>query len=652
MRPRTFDSNNYRIPQIYNKKGESVHLWWEAGKDDLHKLVFGTARYLADRHRQRLAANLHHLRVYSNRLAASLSGSAFTAGVENGERIKLNATKSAVDAATAQVATNQPSVMHLTIGGDWDQRKRAERLDKYVKGWFHELQLYVAWLGVFLDACVDGVGHMKFLATPNGRIACERVRSDEIFVDENESRVIMPGVGPRWLFQMRPVPRSWLETHPAFRKHRDLVDEAEYIEDAHPAYPQVDDPITLVEAWRRPEFGKPGRHCICLSNGTLLDEQWHCDPPFATFRWCEAPVGFYGIGAVEEALPVQLELNWLAQKLQRLLHFATSVIFREKNSAMGKITNEDFAIYDYTGQMPQFINVQAASSEYYNHIDRLYTRIYELLGVSMMEATGVKPAGLYSGDAIRLYHDVATRRFRHIEQRAGQFFLDCASQIEDRAREIVKRGWGTARTLAMGDAEVEQLDWSDVRMEKDQFVMRLRPVSIVPDEPAGKVDLIKTLAPIAPAAAPYLVGKLSGIPDLEAMVDRVNAPQDYAERLVSNIIEKGQFEIPMMEADLAAIRDTAQREAMMAEERGINPDRKALLQRLVLVVDGMQLQQQQQMMMTMPGSPAGGPAAGGMAPPGMPPVPPQALAAGIGAGGGSTTLPPGGALPGLGPTLQ
>lgn len=643
------DLRGPNINKLVNYKGRPLQLWWNAAKEDVPEMVFGTARYLADKHRPRLAANLHHLRIYSNRVAQSLTGSAFTGAMDHGDRIKLNATKSAVDASTAQIATNQPSVMHLTVKAPWAQRKRAERMDRYVKGWFHELQLYIAWLGVFLDACIDGVGAMKFISLPNGRMSCERVRADELFVDENVNQIVMPGVGPDCLYHMRPVSRQSLLSQKRFKKYEDLINEAEYIEDAHPHYPWIEDPVTMVEVWMPPRNGQKGRHVICLSNVGLLDETWKFGHPFAFMRWNDSPLGFYGIGAVEEASPVQIELNWLAQKLQRLLHFATSVIFREKNSAMGKITNEDFAIYDYTGQPPQFLNVQAAGPELYAHIDRLYQRIYELLGVAMMEATGAKPAGLYSGEAIRLYHDVATRRFRHIEQRASQFFLDCAEQIKDRAREIVWRGWGNATTLALGDNEVEKLDWSDVAMEREMYSTRIRPTSIVPDEPAGKVDLIKSMAPIAPQMSQYLLGSLSGIPDLEAMVERSDAPRSYAERLVSNIIEKGEYEMPLPDADLASIREIAQAEHLNAEENGVSPTRTALLGRLIAQVDAMQVQNQ--MAMTMPGgAPAGGSGAG-VAPPGMPGLPAQAISSALGGGQAPTRLPPGASLPGLGSTL-
>lgn len=640
MRRGSFDG---RRPIAAKKDGTTTNLWWEAPKDALAKMVFATATYLADRQRRRIAANLHHLRVYSNRLAASLNGSAFTEGMNSGDRIRLNATKSAIDAAVAQIATNQPGVMHLTSGASYEQRKRAERLDKYVQGWFHHLQLNIAWLGVFLDSCIDGLGALKFVAKQNGKIGIERVRSDSIFVDDNEVQALVPGAPPRYMLEMRAVGRNVLTSNPMLKKFAKQIEQAEFLEQAHASYAAVDDPVTLIEAWKVPCAGSPGRHVIAVSNQVFLDEEWAFDkPPFAFFRWNDAPIGFYGIGAVEEVLPIQIELNVIAQKLQRLMHFATSILVKKQGSMQQSMTNEDWAVYEYIDTPPQAINMTAASGEFYNQIDRLYRTIYEILGVSQMSATGTKPPGLYSGDAIRLYHDVATRRYRHTEQRGAQFFIDCDEQVQDRAREIVKRGYGTARTLGMGDKGLEQLDWSDVAMEKDMFIVRPRPVSIIPSEPAGKVELIKTLAPLNEQMAPYIVSSISGIPDLEAMVQKANAPQAYAERLVSNIIEYGRFEPVEDVADLGKVQNEVSIAIQRREELGIPADRVSLLRRLAAQVDQkLKAQAMAQMMAAGMGQQMGGPPPMG----GMPQIGSEQLAAGM--QGPANLTPPGSQVPGL-----
>lgn len=562
-------------------------LWWEEGTKDVAKAIFDTAKYLVDSSSPRFAASLHHLRVYSNRLAQSLSGSAFTATSDSGERIKFPVTKAAIDAVTAQIATNQPKPQRITIKGDYALHSRAEKLDRYTMGWFYELQIYLIALQVFLDAAIDGTGMLKFVARRDGKVGCERVRTEEILIDENECRVVVPGVTPRYMFQIRDVPRSSLLSVYKKPGHQEAIKKAEYIERHSAGYTSVEQMVTIIEAWKLPdpnERGSKGRHVICLSNIALLDEPWEFDRfPFATFKWNDAPIGFFGIGGVEEILPIQIELNYLAQKIQRLMHFATSMIFKEKGSGIGKITNEDMAVYEYTKTPPQFANVQAVSGEYFAQQDRLYGRAFEMIGVAQMHATGQKPPGLYSGEAIRLYHDVASRRFAHTEKRYAQFFLECAEQVCDRAREVVKRGYGTAETLAAGDKELELLKWTDVKMDRNRYQMQIAPVSIVPSTPAGKVELITALAPVVPGLAPYLLGAVSGIPDLEYAVSRANAPHEYAEKLVSNIIEEGIYSPPDPIADPVEILNVAQRELLSAEAQGtLEPDKLSLLRRLII----------------------------------------------------------------------
>lgn len=563
-------------------------LWWNESPNNVAKAVFETATYLVQAQAPRRAASLHHLRVYSNRLAQSLSGSAFSmvSDVGSAERIKFPVTKAAIDAVTAQIATNQPKPQRTTIKGDYALRERAEKLDRYTMGWFYDLQIYLVALQVFVDAAIDGTGMLKFVARNNGKVGCERVRAEEILVDENECRIVVPGVTPRFMMQIRDVPRSSLLAVYKKAAAQEAIKKAEYLERMHMGYAPVEDLVTIVESWKLPDpniRGAKGRHVISLSNKALLDEPWEFGFPFAVFRWNDAPIGFFGIGGVEEILPIQIELNYLAQKIQRLMHFATSMIFKEKGSSIGKLTNEDFAVYEYTKTPPQFANVQAVSGEYFGQQDRLYTRAFEMIGVAQMHATGQKPPGLYSGEAIRLYHDVASRRFAHTEKRYAQFFVDCAEQIADRSREIVSRGYGTSEILAAGDKGLEILKWNDVKMDRNRYQMQIAPVSIIPSTPAGKVELITALAPVVPGLAPYLLGAVSGIADLEHAVERANAPLAYAEKLVSNIIQDGVYEPPAPYADTMTILDVAQRELLNAESEGtLEPERVSLLRRLVI----------------------------------------------------------------------
>lgn len=609
-------------------------MWWECVPQDLPRMMWATVLWLWERQSGRRAAYLHYLRVYSNRLATNLSGSAFQQGRDSGDRIRMNVTKSAIDAATAQIATNTPGIMHLVEGGTWAQRKQAERLDRYSKGWFERTKLAQQFLGVFLDACIDGLGMLKWMVRPDGTIGAERVRSDEIITDDNEARVYVEGRVPRFIFHIRAVPRSVLTNHPKYKKYWKQIVEAEYLDVWHPVYQPVEAVCTVVEGWKLPVDGSKGRHSICLSNIALEDEEWDFDRfPFSEFRWNLSPIGYQGIGAVEEILPIQVDLNWNLQKIQTHMHLTSSAIFKKRGPPMGSFTNDPWNVYEYDDTPPTFATPTPIHAQFFEHIQNLKSAAYEIMGISQMGATGTKPQGLYSGEAIRMYHDVASRRFAHTGKMMEQFFVDCAYQVEERSREAIKRGFATPKTLGFGDHEVGLIKWSEAQVDRDMYVIRPRPVSIIPSEPAGKVDLLKTLAPLYPQLLPYLIGSLSGIPDLEHVTRRVDAPLRYAERLVGNIMEhgaEGYEPITLSGNDVETaqtIADTARRELLVVDEYGLPPERVELLRQLYDEASGL-VRAMTPVALPTPGAPMGGATAGplGAGPqqpqfPGAPPAP-------------------------------
>ena len=582
------------LPDTYNKKGELTHLWWDCVAEDIPRMVWATVLWLWERQTGRRAACLHHLRVYSNRLATNLSGSAYQQGRDSGERIRMNVTKSAIDAATAQIATNAPGIMHLVDGGSYVQRKQGERLTRYDRGWFERVQLTQQFLGVFLDACIDGLGLLKWMVKPDGTITAERVRSDEIITDDNEARVYIPGAVPRFLFQLRAVPRSVLTGNPEYSKYYKEIMESEYLDVWHPVYQPVESVVTVIEAWKLPAYGMAGRHVICTSNLILLDEPWvHDRFPFAEFRWNLSPIGYQGIGAVEEILPIQIELNYILQKIQIHLHLLSGMMFKKRGAPLAKLTNDPWNVYEYDDVPPVFPQVAPIHPQFFEQVERMKASAYEIMGVSQMGATGTKPQGLYSGEAIRMYHDVATKRFQHTEKMIEQFFVDCAHQVEERSREAINRGFKTPKTLGFGDHEIEQIKWSEAEIDRNMYAIRPRPVSIIPQEPAGKVDLLKTLAPLYPQMLPYLIGALSGIPDLEHVTRRVDAPLRYAERLVGNIMEKGAagYESPTIYGNdmetAQMLVDVTRRELLNVDDYGLPADRVELLRQLFDEANGL-----------------------------------------------------------------
>ncbi len=159
--------------------------WWQA-KHDIHEEIFSVVRYLIDEQKTEQTQNLHHLRMYSNRLANGMSARDYNQS-SDGERMRHNVIRSVVDSATAHIAANRPRPEFVTIKGDYTLRKKAKNLSRFVQGQFSHLQQYELSRDIFKDAAIFGTGIQKVYPTPDGRIETERVLPSELLVPSDES---------------------------------------------------------------------------------------------------------------------------------------------------------------------------------------------------------------------------------------------------------------------------------------------------------------------------------------------------------------------------------------------------------------------------------------------------------------------------------
>ncbi len=586
--------------------GQSLVPWWEEEKEAAHSKVFEAARALRHTQQNRYDAYLHYLRLYSNRIATSLSADAFMQSSERGNKIRLNVVKSGIDTAVAQNATARSLPLYATEGGTSEQRRRAKRLTKYVKGVFHEHKIHHRSLDVFRDAGMLGMSQFFISHLPPAKrggkpqLVIEKVFTPEILIDDEDAE----NGDPTIKFRVKTIDRSKAKKLFGPKSHTGLSEEdiksARHIPLWGSGKSTQKDPVTIVEVWQKPSRPglKDGRHIICLSSATIKDEEWDRGFPFVHFHWNTPVRGFIGQGAAEELSPLQVEVNYIAQKIQLLMTLATTLVWKEKGSQIQTLNNKPFTVREYTGRPPIFQTVQAVSSEYFAQLDRLYQRMYELMGISQLNAQGQKPAGIRSAEGLRVLTDVGAKRFQHISQRWEQFFLDLGDAIiEESAIIIDKYGEEALHVLSEDRDGVERIKAADVVMAKDEYLVKGHPVSILQDTPAGKIDTALRISERVPQYGPYLIGMVSGEPDLEAGINRLLAPLRTAEHMVESILLDGKYMPPVAVMDLALTRQVATSEYLMAWRKGYEQDKLDMLLRFISEVD--QLSEQQELEMQM-----------------------------------------------------
>jgi len=304
----------------------------------------------------------------------------------------------------------------------------------------------------------------------------------------------------------------------------------------------------VTEAWhlKSTPDSNDGRRVICTDKVTLVDEPYDKDYfPFTWFRWLPNVIGFYGVSLAERLVGNQVEINKMLRIIQKSFHLGSAFkVFLEFGSKVAKehINNEIGSLVYYTGQKPEFYVPQTVHPEFFQHLNWLIKSSFEETGVSQLSATSKIPAGLESGVAIREYNDVETERFSVIAQNFEHTYLDTAKIYIDLSREMHEMGIDM-QVVAESKRFIEKIKWSDTGLENNEYMMQMFPTSMLPAEPAGRLQFIQELVQAGYVSQDYAPSLLD-FPDLQGYMSIKNAAVDNLLHTVDLLLYKGKYQPP------------------------------------------------------------------------------------------------------------
>ena len=509
--------------------------WWLCPENDKHERVLAVVRSIRMNQEYRKVTDLLHEALYGN-LPTSSYGRGQGRKFAPLARLTLNVCRNMVGAVTSKIAAkNKPKPTFLTEEGNQELKEQAQNLEKFVSGVFYESGVYAELADCFRDCCVYGTGVLKAYEE-DGRCVVERVRPKEIVVDDGEGA----DCKPRNLYQRKYYDRLVLKklfgNGDAERER--LIDCCpQDREDKEHGYQTTADQVLVTEAWHLGENEKTaGRHTVVIEGLTLVDEEWMGPFPFAFLRWTKDTEGFFGVGLVEELRGIQNEINKLLQQIQRGHHLiAGHWLVLQGTTLTTQINNDLAAIVKYTGTPPKYETPSVISPEVYQHLWQLYAKAFEITGISQLQATGMKPAGLDSGEAQRVYNDIQTERFLEVGQAFEEFVVEAARQVV----RCAKRIGGSYRVRAIGDDAFTAITWADVKIDDRDYIIRVQPMSMLPSTPAGKVQWAEDRVK-AGLIPPEDMLDLLDFPDTKAYVRKKNAARYIIERNVAHMLKTGE----------------------------------------------------------------------------------------------------------------
>jgi hypothetical protein len=542
-----------------NTQNPYAKRWWAAPKSERAQAITAVVKAIAEYDSKRQACYQATARLYGNTDIIGLNGVSFqkTQNSQGAikERLTYNVCQSVVDTLTSKIAKNKPKPFFLTSGGDYKIQRKAKKLNKFVDGIFYANNIDSLGPIIFRDALISGNGIVHVFAK-DGQVKFERVLASELFCDWADAFY----GSPRQIHRVKNIDREVLMD--AFPNKRDLIRSANgATADMTGINRNVADLVTVVESWHLPS-GKDaadGLHVISIPEGELFSEQWDKQYfPFSNLPFSPRLYGYWAQSLVEQIQNIQLEINKILWVIQRSFHLAGSFkILLENGSKVVKehLNNDIGAIISYTGVEPKYITPPIVPMELYSHLLNLKNSAYEQAGISQLSANSQKPAGLNSGKALREYNDIESDRFMTIGHAYEKFHLDLATLTVDVAKEIFEED-KKLEVKVPTSKFVETIDWKDIDLDEDQYVMKIFPVSSLPDDPAGRLQTIQEY--IQAGFLNVRTGrKLLDFPDLEQIESLANSTEDYLCEILEKIVEDGEYTPPEPYDDLKLARELA-----------------------------------------------------------------------------------------------
>ena len=585
-------TENVIMAKTTNKKNlKNNFAWWEAKSDaELCDSLLATVSYLKESQNYRFRQAAIYARLYGNQTLFSFIGQNMSkmdqiSGLPT-DRPTFNLIGSAVDTLVAKIGQSRPAPVFLTDNSDYKERNLAKKLNNFILGEFYQTKTYDKAHAILRDAAVEGTGCLKVYEEEN-KVCIERVLLTELLTDPNES---IYGE-PRQLYQLKLVDRAVLLARcPKFKAEIKRAEQA-FVDNSSEASKTVSDLVLVVEAWHLPS-GKDatdGRHTIACSGGVIFDEKYEKPKfPFVFLHYSPRLLGFWAQGLAERLMGTQMEINALLYTISRAIKLVgVPRVFIENGSKVTKTSNNNDVgvIINYTGTKPIYEVAPCVPQELYAQLQRLIQYGYQQEGISSLDASAEKPAGLNSGEAIRSYDDISTDRMASFSRCYDNLFVDLAYLITDLAKDIAERE-GSYQTVYPNKNGTKEIDLPKADLLKDSFVIQCFNMSSLPRDPAGRMAKITEM--IQAGMISVKEGRrLLDYPDLEQVEKLANASEERIFQILDEIVEDGKYTPPDPFMDIQLANDLVVQYYNLYSSARLEPEKSQMLRTFFNQVQAM-----------------------------------------------------------------
>ncbi len=532
-----------------------LNCWWETKKfkkkqipSEVAQAVYSTVQDIKNTHTVRVKRWRDLTEIYLDQRITGFEGEEWSINPSSYayRNARFNVLRSSIDTIQAKITQHEPAPSCHTYGGNAELTEKAQGLEKLVLGVMQKEQAHKKGSQCFKESGLYGISYLK-VYNEGQDIKLKKVHPSRIIIDEGKC-VNDP---PTSMYHVEKKSKEYLKAmYPKFEAEIDMAEGNVIINSSGNI---TDHQVEVVEAWHLPVGKKKGRRVICISNSICIcDEDYTAKSfPFVVGRWDDNVQGFYGLSLAEQLYSVQQSINEASDYINDCMR--TNAAFWLMPTTAGIkdgdfLNNETNRVVKYNGQQaPQRIAPNAVNSQDLQILKQYIDWGYEISGVSQLSATSQQPKNFESGAAIRTYLDVETVRHSLSAKQWENWYVELFYRIIECAERVASEYPGWAVNYLDNDRVLNKVKWADVKLEDNQFQMRVYPVSALPQQPAARIERVLEFRKNQLITQEEF-RQLSQMPDLEELQSLKGAPRGYLRKCFEFMLrEDGEYIAPLPE---------------------------------------------------------------------------------------------------------
>lgn len=534
-----------RVNQLSDGRNRKRLDWWNCSEGEAHTVIFEAGRRMRRANQRRRRDALYHACLYDDAELAHLASGFVSVAADRPGSLTTNIVRRSIDSYVALTSSDKPAPLVQTDGADFMQARRAKRLTKTMQGSLENSGYYKMLPVRRRDSAIYGSGFALNYRI-GAKIMHDRVYSWEVDADFRDALYGTPSV----LSISRYVDAGKLAS--VYKGKGDIIERAEQRDpdDMLPLGFDAESDQRLVRmVWHLPSQpgADDGRFAVAVSTGALYWAKFTWDAfPISKLDFAPATVGWYGEGMARQLAGIQYEANEIGMKISEANYLTPAFYIHTPNGVhidTDVLDNLPGAHIRSDGPPPTFITPQAAHPDLFNYYQAVRAFGTEESGVNALAMSGQKPAGLNSGKAMRLYRDAQSERFAPQGDLVEHDCIDTAWQhywlLEEAYAEDPK-----LVVRVQGKGAIEDIPWAKVRLDRESFVMTVKPVNLLSNSPASRVEEAQELVNGPFGFTPEDGLEMLNFPDLEGVRNRKTASKRYIEACLDRILDADDPDAP------------------------------------------------------------------------------------------------------------